>query len=250
MLRFELRPKAFIRAALLHIREGLDIAPARSHPDLLGDWGSSADDPEIISKYRSIKATELWGHELENPHVLRLVFFNLRHGTSDWPLLTQGIEELLSKGPQHLLCGTSPVSNRLVKRRNQVIKEIHRLTGFTRLIPAPDGTMVGRAPARHHSGDLIALTLARRNPQLPLALVTPTGSWFAWQGKIAPLDEKYHDLPDDGFGKIWLTYYRTQFIGERNNPRHAARAIPQEYWQWMDEGRELLEARNQKLGLD
>lgn len=245
MLRFQLKPSSFIRAALLHVRDGRDIAPCQDSPDLLGDWGDNADDPHVVRRYQELKVREAWGRELENPHVRKLVFFNMRHGSPDWAMLAQGIGELLTNGPQHLLRGTSSVSRGLVKRKNQVVREIHRLTGYTRLMPAPDGTMVGRAPSKHHTGDLIAVTLARRNPQLPLAILTPMGSYFAWQGKITPLAAQYSDLPDDGFGQVWLAYYRTQFIRERNNPRHAARAIPQEYWQWMDEGRELIKAKNE-----
>jgi len=58
------------------------------------------------------------------------------------------------------------------------------------------------------------------------------------------MEGKYQDLPDDGFGQVWLTYYRSQFIQERNNPRHAARAIPQEYWSWLDEGGEMMKAKS------
>ncbi len=43
-----------------------------------------------------------------------------------------------------------------------------------------------------------------------------------------------------------MTYYRSQYIRERNNPRHAARAIPQEYWQWLDEGQELLKNKSRR----
>lgn len=246
MLRFEPEPRSFIRAALIHVYDGAAIGPRSEFPDLLEEWGSTAEDPDVIRRCQEITAREKWGSELENPHVLGLLFYNLRHACPDWALLTMGVQELLDRGPKYLLFGAGPAAHKLLKRRDQVMKEIHRLSGFTRLAPAPDGTMVGRAPARHQTGDLIALTLARRNPGQPLALLTPGNCWFAWQGRVTPLGNRYQDLPDDGFAEVWLTYYRSQFIGARNNPRHAARAIPQEYWQWLDEGRELMEAKARK----
>jgi len=238
-----LEPKSFIRAALLHIVDGRDITPLQGD-DLFGQWGSTTEDPEIVARFRELQAAQRWGRELENPHILKLLFYNLRHSNDDWPLLIQGIQELLTRGPQHLLLGTGPAAHKLVLRRNQVTKEIHRLTGFTRLSPAPDGTLVGKAPAKHFTGDLVALLLARRNRDLPLALLTPTGSWFVWQGRLSRLKDANICLPEDGFSEVWLTYYKTQFIAQRNNPRHAARAIPQEYWQWLKEGQELLKAKN------
>ena len=246
MLRFQIEPGSFIRAAVMHLRQGIDIRPDEGCPDLLGNWGATTDDPDVIRCYEELISRERWGEELKDAQVRQLLFFNLRHGTLDWQLLTRGINELLHSGPQHLLYGTGPAAKKLVNRRNQVMKEIHRLTGFTRLVPAPDGTMVGKAPAKHNTGDLVALGLARRNPGQPLALLTPTGCWFARDGRVAPMESKYRDLPDDGFSKVWLTYYRSQFIGERNNPRHAARAIPQELWQWLEEGQEMLAAKGLK----
>lgn len=245
MLRFEINPRSFVRAALIHLREGEDIAP-QDESHLFAGWGSCTDDPDIIQRYESLRAKERWGVELENFQVLKLIFFNLRHGVADWPLLVQGVAELLGRGPHHLLCASGDAARKLMTRRNQVLREIHRLTGFTRLTPAPDGTMVGKAPAKHHTGDLLALGLARRNPASPLALLTPTGSWYAWKGRVLPLEDRGIELADDGFGQVWMTYYRSQFIRERNNPRHAARAIPQEYWQWLDEGQELLKNRSRK----
>lgn len=244
MLKFQIEPGSFVRAALLHLRDGVDISPEEGQ-DLLGSWGERADDPDIIQRYRELAAKERWGHELDNPRVRQLLFYNMRHSSSDWPLLIRGVAELLATGVQHLVLGTGPAAKKMVKRRNEVVNEIHRLVGFTRLVPAPDGTMVGKAPAKHYSGDLIALGLARRNPSQPLALLTPTGCWFARDGRVAPLERKDRDLPDDGFGQVWLTYYKSQFIEQRNNPRHAARAIPQEYWQWLDEGKEMFRARQE-----
>jgi len=244
MLCFQIEPISFIRAAVLHLADGVDIGPDLGCPDLLGEGRSTTEDPDVFRLYQAALSKERWGVELDNPQVLRLFFVNFRHSVPDWPLLIKGVQELLEKGPQHLLFGTGPAASKLIKRRNQVTNEIHRLTGFTRLAPAPDGTMVGKAPAKHHTGDLVALALARRNPSQPLALLTPTGSWFAWQGSVVPMEGKYQDLPDDGFGQVWLTYYRSQFIQERNNPRHAARAIPQEYWSWLDEGGEMMKAKS------
>lgn len=245
MLHFEHTPQSFMRAALLHLREGWDIAP-QDTSDLFAGYGSSANDPDIIQRYQALRANERWGDELVNTHVLKLIYFNLRHGVAHWPLLVQGVAELLRRGPGHLLCGSGDAAHRLVSRRKAVLQEIHRLTGFTRLSPAADGTMVGRAPTKHHTGDLLALGLARRNPASPLALITPTGAWYAWKGRVSPLEQGGLDLADDDFGQVWMTYYRSQFIRERNNPRHAARAIPQEYWQWLDEGKELHKYRSQK----
>ena len=246
MLRFQIEPKSFIIAAVIHLAEGVDIAPVAEGPDLLGEWGDTTADPDILRRYQAVSAGTRWGQALGSAKLHGLIFFNLRHRVPDWPLLTRGIQELLGNGPQYLFLGAGPAAKKLLQRRNQVRTEIHRLVGFTRLAPAPDGTMVGKAPVRHHSGDLVALALARRNPEQPLALLTPTGSWFAWQGRVAPLEDNYYDLPDDGFGQVWLTYYRSQFIRERNNPRHGARAIPQEYWHWLDEGKEMLAAKQDK----
>lgn len=242
MLRFQATPRSFIRAALLHLREGRNIAP-QDQGDLFACLGDSADDPEIIRHCQVLRARERWGEELENHQVLKLYLYNLRHRQEDWPLLVQGVGELLERGPRHLFCGSGPAARRLLDRRDQVLREIHRLTGFTRLIPAADGTMLGRAPARHHTGDLLALRLARRNPASPLVLFTPTGAWYAWQGRVSPLETGNLELPADDFAQVWMTYYRSQFIRERNNPRHAARAIPQEYWQWLAEGEELMKAK-------
>jgi probable DNA metabolism protein len=246
MLKFQIEPRSFIRAAVLHLRLGVPICPDEGGTDLLGGWGDTADDPSILRKFEECRARERWGEYLDDPQIRKLLFFNLRHGNTQWQLLTDGIQELLHRGPQHLLHGTGPAAKKLLNRRNQVVKEIHRLTGFTRLVPAPDGTMVGKAPTQHNTGDLVALGLARRNPGQPLALLTPTGCWFARDGRVAPMESKYRDMPDDGFSQVWLTYYRSQFIQERNNPRHAARAIPQEYWQWLEEGTVMMEARDQK----
>lgn len=243
MLRFQETPRSFLHAALLHLREGRAIAPQEGE-DLFACFGSSADEPEVIRRYHALRAQERWGKELEDPQILKLIFYNLRHRERDWPLLVQGVAELLEKGPRHLLCGSGEAASKLLRRRQQVAREVHRLTGFTRLTPAADGTMVGRAPTKHHTGDLLALNLARRNPASPLALFTPTEAWYAWQGQVALLEPGTVELPEDDFAQVWMTYYRSQFIRERNNPRHAARAIPQEYWQWLDEGEELMKAKN------
>ena len=236
MLTFSPEPRAFIRAALLYLREGVEISPQGQENLLFALAREDADEPQVIRRFEAAAAQERWGKALAHGELIKLLFFNIRHQKPGWPLMIQGIQEVLARGPNYLLNGAGPGGHALIERKNAVSKEIHRLVGFTRLTPAPDGVLVGQAPAKHYTGDLVALGLARRNPGQPLALLTPTGNWFCLGCRLSPISGKQYQGVKDDFDTTWLEYYQSQFIPERNNPRHAAKAIPQELWQWLAEG--------------
>lgn len=238
-LRYPPEPEGVIRAAVLYHRDGRAVAP-RDQGDLLAGWDSDVYDQEIAERCHALLRQERWAGQLADDRLQCRLFYSLRHRQPPWQRMLDTVGELLDYGPRYVFTGAGPSAKALLDRCNQVRREIHSLCGFVRLAAAPDGVLVARAPLAHNSGDLLALALSRRNPGQPLALITPRGNWFVSGGDVAPFAGlEYNQINDDQFHQAWLAYYRTQFIPQRNNPRHAARAIPQRYWQWLAEGEEL-----------
>lgn len=247
LIRFPPQPEAVARAALLHHRDGVAVAPRGE--DLLVAWDADVEDREQVERCQTLLRQERWAAEFAGKRLHNLLFYSLRHQHPPWQLMLQTVAELLDKGPRYVFAPAGDAARALDARANQVRKEIHRLRGVVRLTPAPDGVLVARAQIVHNCGDILALALAGRNPGQPLALLTPKGNWFVSADSVAPFDGlRYRQVEDEDFSRLWLTYYRSQFIRERNNPRHAARAIPKRYWQWLTEGEEL--AKNEAPATD
>ncbi len=243
LIRYPAEPEGVIRAGVLHCREGAMVSP-RQEQSLLPMWETDVEDKEVEDRYQLLIGRERWGSCLADCRLTGMMYMALRYRQPPWQLMLGTIGELLDKGPRFVYTGAGESSRKLLRCCRQVTAEIHCFSGFVRLDVAADGVLVGKAPLQHNCGDLVALSLARRNPGQPLALLSPTGNWFVANGNVAPLTgPDYSQVEDQELRQAWLAYYRTQFVPERNNPRHAARFIPQRYWAWMNEGQELAEKK-------
>ena len=243
LIRYPAEPKGIIQAGVLHYREGVMVSP-RHEQSLLPMWETDVEDRDVAERYQQLVKKERWGKELDNCKLTGMLFMALRCQKPPWQLMLNTVGELLNNGPRFVYTGAGDSSRKLLRSCRQVAREIHCLSGYVRLDVAADGVLVGKAPLTHNCGDLVALALARRNPGQPLALLTPTGNWFVANGSVAPLKGlDYSQVEDTELRQAWLAYYRTQFVAQRNNPRHAARAIPQRYWAWLAEGEELAEKK-------
>lgn len=188
--------------------------------------------------------------ELGRREVLSIIFFNLRHkDNSKYSLLVEGIKELTTMNSQTWLTGATDVSRKILNRKSDVGREIHKMVGYVRFVPFEDNFLVGTAPLEHNTADLILIRFRKRYPSHKLGLVI---------GKdICVLDNENNIFIEDAtpyinliekdtFKDVWKEYYSRQYIEQRKNIKYVQRSIPKKYWNWLDEGSIIAEEANKK----
>jgi len=154
------------------------------------------------------------------------------------------IEESLNGGYSYTLHGLSDISRVFLNRYRAVWHEVHRMTGFIRFHPTPDGELAAQPKLFHHTADLILRQFSPRYPGTTLVLVLDNHALMLKNGKLstAPMEKYLASIENDSFTPVWEKYYQSQYIASRKNIALAERVIPKKYWNWLEEGRLLEEA--------
>ncbi|MBP2655159.1 MAG: hypothetical protein H6Q73_2728 [Firmicutes bacterium] len=172
----------------------------------------------------------------------RHIAANLRYNAPDQPALIFGaVEEALRHGYNYSLNGIGSISRIFLQRYRAVYHEVHRMLGFIRFHPTPDGSLVAQPKLFHHTADLILRQFAPRYPGNRLVLLLSNEALILDNGKLlsAPPENFLSYIQNDPFNETWEKYYQSQYIASRKNSALAQRVIPKKYWSWLAEGRIL-----------
>ncbi|SHK00772.1 probable DNA metabolism protein [Anaerobranca californiensis DSM 14826] len=182
--------------------------------------------------------------ELLQDEFLKLIFLNLRHkGEDKYPLILQGIVEVLNMPLKVWLTGITDVGKTLEKRKGIVAREIHKMVGFIRFVPIEKDFLIGTALLEHQTADLILINFRKRYPSYSLGLVLQDKALVLNKDNTFSVEDgkKYLEkITKDQFHKVWKEYYNSQYIEERKNIKYVQKNIPKKYWHWLTEGEIIL----------
>ncbi|SDF35788.1 probable DNA metabolism protein [Sporolituus thermophilus DSM 23256] len=172
----------------------------------------------------------------------RLIAANLRYASPDRAaVIFAAAEQALRYGHAYCLCGVSDVSRLFINRARAIAREVHKMLGFIRFQPAPDGALVARPKLFHDTADLILRKFADRYPKQRLVLLLDGRALALENGRLftVPVADYLAHVAGDEFTQAWETYYQSQYIATRKNIALAKRVIPKKYWDWLAEGQIL-----------
>lgn len=193
-------------------------------------------------KFRSKK------QELSRGDILSTIFFNLRHKEKNkYILLAEGIKELTTMNSDPWLTGITDISRKIINRKSDVCREIHKMVGYIRFVPIKEKFLVGTAPLEHNTADLILIRFRKRYPCYKLGLVVGRDICILDRDDTILLEDASGYLgfiEQDSFKDVWKEYYSRQYIEQRKNIRYVQKSIPKKYWKWLDEGSIIAEEAN------
>ncbi len=217
------------------IQNSLFISPKKHVKEI--DWVEIFKlDPRFKMKKDEIQ---------NNSGIIGLILYNLRHGSLDkYHLLVEGIKELIEIPGYIWLTGTTDLAKKLLLRKNDVGREIHKMLGYIRFVPLGDKFLVGTAPLEHETADLILIRFRQRYPGYCLGLIVGEDAIILQKNDVIIVEDGktyLNQINNDNFKEIWKEYYKSQYIKERKNIRYVQRSIPKKYWHWIEEGSIIAE---------
>lgn len=174
-----------------------------------------------------------------------MLFFALRHKDHrKYDICNRAIHCSLEKGVESVVDKRSREGMALYRLYRAVWGEIHSMCGFLRFTPLGNELLVTKACLEHHTVDFLLMHFRQRYPKHILVLLHDRWAYI--------LDEedaihKVHGEPfekmidEDQFLHYWETYYKAQYIQTRKNIALTARVIRKKYWNWLYEGRIIME---------
>lgn len=139
--------------------------------------------------------------------------------------------------------GSSPDEVKIRRMVSDVMSEIFLMRGFVRLTQLGKIALFGTMKPRHDIGQLVAARLARRFPGTMIILGNSERSWLALHdGKEThnvlggPLNQTVAEISRlskcwkaQDAGKLWETYYYSQYCEERKNKKYFDSNMPKKY---------------------
>jgi probable DNA metabolism protein len=177
------------------------------------------------------------GYLLEN--MVKGAFLN--SNKNKFSIIERGLLEALKEGPDYILEKASPAGKQLHSLYKEVMREVHKSSGFIRFQPfenEKNKLLVGYYEPEHQTARILLKHFSKRFKEFKIILRTPQTVYFWIDGKIKELPAENFDfnLPPDQFGKLWETYYNTTYLPQRKNERYAMQMMPKKYWSWVKEG--------------
>lgn len=212
----------------------------------------SADDFELnnlIAEYCGKYNQDLaWINNYPGTRLKKRINYALKNSSPRKYLISrQAVAETLEYGPEYCLNNVSASGRQLYKLAAQVYHEVHRMLGFIRFQPLDASTLAAEPKLYHDTAPLVLRRFRPRYPGYRLILLLPDSalgldsdnSFFSPDPQ--PLRRLLQDK--DGYNLIWQDYYQSQYIQSRKNIPLAQKAIPQKYWDWLEEGKILAEEK-------
>jgi len=201
--------------------------------------------PELVktASHKNIQASWLLG--APGKTLTSYIRANLRYCSPDQAaIIFAAIEQALHLGYSYSFNGLDDISQIFLRRYRAVYHEVHRMTGFIRFHPTPEGGLAAKPQLFHRTADLILRQFAPRYPDTSLALVLADHALVLSNGNFtsAPPEKFLPYIENDQFTPTWEKYYQSQYIASRKNISLAQRVIPKKYWDWLEEGRLLASA--------
>jgi hypothetical protein len=154
--------------------------------------GYEAPLDQVLLRFERRYGTLRW---LRASSVSRRLFLRnlsdaLRHKSSDrYSLAAKVVEQALNGGIEQALSGVSPESKRLLLRAKEVRLHRRLLETGTHLFPKGRNSLIGFAECEHLVGELVAYSLAKRNPGKRVILTTPTACYQASRGELITITD-------------------------------------------------------------
>lgn len=241
----EREPGSFLRAVCLAWHRHADLAFAdEPAPTTLFAQHRLHENEVSQAEFRRELPAELldfWRKCRRSVSLERRLFFALRHGGADTAQVAQqGLADIMEYGMRYVLNKASDAGRALGSRARQVMVELHRLKGLIRFVPAQAGqeeVLVGRAETPHHIADLLVIHFRERFAQYRIVLLVGDRAFVSGEeGEVLTDDaEPYRQALASDFERFWLTYYGSQSIPRRANPRLRQQRLPKKYWSWVRE---------------
>lgn len=136
---------------------------------------------------------------------------------------------------ESLYSGKTRIGKKYYNYMRDVSRSYHRLCMFARPYSV-DGVLTVKVDSPHHLGDMFCRWLARKNPDLPVAVVEGDVAWIGNGGHVGM--EHYTCVPSslagslkftsatDEIDDLWDMYYDSQAIPKRRNKSHAKSLQP------------------------
>jgi probable DNA metabolism protein len=139
--------------------------------------------------------------------------------------------------------GSSTDELKLRRMVSDVMSEIFLMRGFVRLTQLGKIGLFGYMKPRHDVGRIVAARLARRFPGTMIILGNNERSWLAlhdgknthhsFGGPLKSTVDEISGLSESGksqdAGKLWETYYYSQYCEERKNKKYFDSSMPKKY---------------------
>ena len=227
----EREPGSLLRAVCLAWHRGADLAfvdePA---PTTLFAQRRVHEREVSQAEFRRELPAELldfWRKCRRSISLERRLFFALRHGGGNTAeVAKQALGDIRQYGFRYVLNKASDAGRALGSRARQVMVELHRLKGL------------GRAETPHHIADLLVLHFRERFGQYGIVLLVGERAFVSGDEGEVLIDDAgpYAEaLAKDDFEHFWHTYYGSQSIERRANPRLRQQRLPKKYWSWVRE---------------
>ncbi|MTI53678.1 DUF4130 domain-containing protein [Geosporobacter ferrireducens] len=249
MIRYNNNIGSFFKACVLGWILEEDICSEEEWNGTLLQFASVVDERaytwEVIKGMLQKKKKGQWIFDNRGARLKYLLLYVLRHrDDKKYGICKKAIDYGLQHGIEGIIYKTTDEGKALYKLYRSVFGEIHAICGFARFVPLDQGALAAKIQLEHHTIDFLMAYFRQRYPAHTLILVN--------QGRAYICDEEDNIYEEEGkdfeaavecddFEKFWETYYRAQYIPQRKNLRLTARVIRKKYWNWLQEGKIILE---------
>lgn len=186
-----------------------------------------------------------WILAAKGDHLKQILYVALRNAEPNkYEVCIKAVQKAFEYSPDWILEQGCQEAKKLFHLYKGVSREIHQLLSFIRFSPMGADGLVAKTMVTHDCLDLLLIRLKQRYPAYHLALITEDYALvMSRDGELEVKDPQSYlaFIEQDDFIRYWDTYYRSQYIPERKNIKHAARLLPKKYWHWIHEGKILLE---------
>ncbi|HVN66948.1 MAG TPA: DUF4130 domain-containing protein [Candidatus Sulfotelmatobacter sp.] len=205
--------------------EQLQLFDKEIKPEFL--LGTLPGDPKAVEMFRREVAYAL-----------------LHRDPGKYAVIDQAIEQAKAKGISYVLCKVSVEAKKFMRYARAVGAEKYRATAFIRLQPIDQHRVLyGEFAIEHQTAELIMLHFMKRFPRYNIMIVFGEEVFIGRDKEIfrQKIGRKKIEVPQalDDFERLWLAFYRSQYIPERRNIKYLKRMVPQKYWRWVTELKEF-----------
>ncbi|WP_116105873.1 TIGR03915 family putative DNA repair protein [Lewinella sp. IMCC34191] len=175
----------------------------------------------------------------EQPEVERLILYFVRR-----QMAVRGLDVSQDASDDNV--------RRLLRLKQQMGREIHRMHAFVRFQQTPDGMYVGLINPDFNCLPLIGDHFAARYPAMEWMIYDTRRHYgLHWNqdtkraefitldsgqdGQLRSLSEEMLDVRETDYQQLWQTYFKAVDIPERKNLKLHLQHVPKRYWKYLTE---------------